>query len=159
MNGFSIFVFVCVLVLGGIFCYLAGIFVVEALRRINPTWVGAVPPALPPAQKKKTKLVPRRKIPANLLKAPSRICMAGLLFFSPLDSWARDLSQMDGVRTKLWPVWARPGNDNVLSRIKYFGEKHALFIECDPEKAWRFWLSQGNEHLLKRRKMCCGSTI
>ena len=31
---------------------------------------------------------------------------------------------MDCIPDKYWPVWARPGNDNIISRIKIFGERH-----------------------------------
>ena len=31
---------------------------------------------------------------------------------------------MDGIPDKYWPVWARVGNDNIISRIKIFGERH-----------------------------------
>ena len=159
MNGIPIMVFLAVLAVGGIFCYLTGIFIVEGLRRINPAWVGAVPPPLPPAPKKKTKLIPRRKIPAHLLRLAAKAGAAGFLIFSPMNALTDDSRQMDGIRTELWPVWARPGNDNVISRVKYFGENHASIVDSVPEEMWPFWIRQGNEHLLKRRIMCCGSTV
>jgi len=31
---------------------------------------------------------------------------------------------MDGIPDKYWPVWARGGNDNIISRIKIFGERN-----------------------------------
>ena len=34
------------------------------------------------------------------------------------------LAMMDCVPDKFWPVWARPGNDNIISRIKIFGERN-----------------------------------
>ena len=34
------------------------------------------------------------------------------------------LVMMDGVPDKFWPVWARSGNDNIISRIKIFGERN-----------------------------------
>lgn len=159
MNGVSLLLFLAVMALGGGFCYLAAIFIMEGLRRINPAWVGAVPSPLPPAPKKKTKLIPRRKIPADLLKLAAKAGAAGFLIFSPMDALTGDSRQMDGIRTELWPVWARPGNDNVLSRIKYFGERHASFIESVMEEMWPFWVRQGNERLLKRRKLCCGGAV
>jgi len=159
LSGVSLIALLAFLALGGVFCYLAGIFIVEGLRRINPAWVGAVPPPLPPAPKKKTKLIPRRKIPAHLLKLAAKAGAAGFLIFSPMNALTDDSRQMDGIRTELWPVWARPGNDNVISRIKYFGESHASIIDSVPEEMWPFWIRQGNEHLLKRRIMCCGSTV
>ena len=36
--------------------------------------------------------------------------------------WGRDAELFDGIRAPFWPVWARPGNDNIISRIKVFGE-------------------------------------
>jgi hypothetical protein len=36
--------------------------------------------------------------------------------------WGRDPELFDGIRAPFWPVWARPGNDNIISRIKVFGE-------------------------------------
>lgn len=104
MNGIPIMVFLAVLAVGGIFCYLAGIFIVEGLRRINPAWVGAVPPPLPPAPKKTTKLIPRRKIPAHLLRLAAKAGVAGFLICSPMNALTDDSSQMDGIRTELWPV-------------------------------------------------------
>jgi hypothetical protein len=29
---------------------------------------------------------------------------------------------IEGIPMEYWPVWGRPGNDNIISRIKYFGE-------------------------------------
>ena len=37
--------------------------------------------------------------------------------------WGRDAELLDGIRAPFWPVWARPGNDNIISRIKVFGER------------------------------------
>ena len=37
--------------------------------------------------------------------------------------WGRDTEILDGVRAPFWPVWARSGNDNIISRIKVFGER------------------------------------
>jgi len=37
--------------------------------------------------------------------------------------WWRDTEILDGVRAPFWPVWARQGNDNIISRIKVFGER------------------------------------
>ena len=37
--------------------------------------------------------------------------------------WGRDTEILDGVRAPYWPVWARPGNENIISRIKVFGER------------------------------------
>ena len=37
--------------------------------------------------------------------------------------WGRDTEILDGVRAPFWPVWARQGNDNIISRIKVFGER------------------------------------
>jgi len=34
------------------------------------------------------------------------------------------VAMMDCVPDKYWPVWARPGNDNIISRIKIFGERN-----------------------------------
>jgi Gene product 88 len=33
------------------------------------------------------------------------------------------LAMMDCVPDKFWPVWARPGNENIFSKIKIFGEE------------------------------------
>jgi hypothetical protein len=33
------------------------------------------------------------------------------------------LAMMDCVPDKYWPVWARPGNENIFSKIKIFGEE------------------------------------
>lgn len=37
--------------------------------------------------------------------------------------WGGDTEILDGVRAPYWPVWARQGNDNIISRIKVFGER------------------------------------
>lgn len=36
--------------------------------------------------------------------------------------WGREAELLDGIRAPCWPVWARPGNDNIISRVKVFGE-------------------------------------
>ena len=164
MNGVSLLVFLAVMALGGIFCFLAAIFIMEGLRRINPAWVGAVPPPLPPAPKKKTRLIPRRKIPDHLLKLAAKAGAAACLgYILLLGTGPRELTQLDGIRTNFWPVWARPGNDNIISRIKYFGQEFSQNrtgkIESVPEELWPFWMRQGNEHLLKRRSPWCGGTV
>jgi hypothetical protein len=33
------------------------------------------------------------------------------------------LAMMDSIPDKYWPVWARVGNDNIISRVKVFGER------------------------------------
>jgi hypothetical protein len=33
-------------------------------------------------------------------------------------------AMMDSIPDKYWPVWARVGNDNIISRIKIFGERN-----------------------------------
>lgn len=163
MNGISLVVFLAVMAIGGIFCYLAALFIMEGLRRINPAWVGVVPPPLPPAPKKKTKLIPRRKIPSHLLKLAAKASATACLGWAVLGPSVGDHAQVEGIRTNLWPVWARPGNDNILSRIKYFGEEFSQNrpgkIESVPEDLWPFWMRQGNEHLLKRRSPWCGGTV
>ena len=35
----------------------------------------------------------------------------------------RDAELLDGIRAPFWPVWARLGNDNIISRIRVFGER------------------------------------
>ena len=30
---------------------------------------------------------------------------------------------IEGIPMKMWPVWGRPGNQNIISRAKYWGEK------------------------------------
>jgi hypothetical protein len=37
--------------------------------------------------------------------------------------WGRDAELLDGIRAPFWPVWARQGNDNIISRIRVFGER------------------------------------
>jgi len=39
--------------------------------------------------------------------------------------WQHDTELFDGVPLLHWPVWARPGNDNIISRVKIFGQNHA----------------------------------
>jgi hypothetical protein len=34
------------------------------------------------------------------------------------------VAMMDCIPDKYWPVWARPGNENIISRIKVFGERN-----------------------------------
>ena len=61
---------------------------------------------------------------------------------------------MDGVRLKFWPVWGRSGNDNIISREKFFGEEIASkepVFEAIPEELWPLWVRTGNEWLIKRR--------
>lgn len=37
--------------------------------------------------------------------------------------WGREAELLDGIRAPFWPVWARQGNDNIISRIRVFGER------------------------------------
>jgi len=37
--------------------------------------------------------------------------------------WGLEDELLDGIRAPFWPVWARLGNDNIISRIKVFGER------------------------------------
>ena len=37
--------------------------------------------------------------------------------------WGDDAELLDGIRAPFWPVWARQGNDNIISRIRVFGER------------------------------------
>lgn len=163
MNGISLPIFLAVMVMGAVLCYLAGLFIMEILREINPTWVGAAPPPLPPVPRKKTKLIPRRKIPARLLKLSAKAGAAAFLAWTTSRPLPPDLTSVEAIRMKFWPVWARPGNDNIISRAKYWGEKFAgreqLRIEAVPEDLWPLWMRQGNEHILKQRKFWCGSTV
>jgi hypothetical protein len=61
MNGLSLLFFIPALALGGCACYALAIFITKGLRRINPAWVGAPVPPLPPAPKMKTRLVSKER--------------------------------------------------------------------------------------------------
>lgn len=174
----ALLVVVLFVLFGGLICFFIGRLVEDAIRELwpdcfttsNPRDQVIEHPRIP-----RVKFIPKRSPVSKPLTIQKKTAVVrpviataiiiGLLFsdFSKGQGQCvvtHSISHftatqfMDGVRLKFWPVWGRSGNDNIISREKFFGEEIASkepVFEAIPEELWPLWVRTGNEWLIKRR--------